>query len=106
MTDLNASTDRGHSYTDANPLEFECSIFNVDICAAANKAGLDFIIDDLEDAAKIIAGLGMLCKLARNNQDLASGASEEERRPLSLTTMEYLFNLGEVAARRFLSEIK
>jgi hypothetical protein len=49
---------------------------------------------------------GMLCKLAINNQDLASSASEGESPPLSLTTMESLFNLEEVAARRFLSEMK
>jgi hypothetical protein len=106
MTDPNAPTDRGHPAIEANPLEFECRLFQADTCAAADKAGLAFLLEDLEDATKIIAGLGMLCKLGRNHQDLASGASEEESSPLSPITMESLFHLGEVAARRFLSALR
>jgi hypothetical protein len=106
MTDPTASTDCGPHAIEANPLEFECNIFNADICTTANRAGLAFIIDDLEDATKIIAGLGVICKLARNNQELASGASEGEDPPLLLTTMESLFHLGEVVARRFLSAMQ
>jgi hypothetical protein len=106
MADPNASTDRSHHAIESNPLEFEYSLFQADRCVAANKAGLAFLLEDLEDATKIIAGLGVICKLARNNQELASGASEEESPPLSSTTMESLFHLGEVVARRFLSEMK
>ncbi len=86
-------------------LEFEHNIFDEQVHAAAQDAGLSSIVNHLEDAYKIIGGLGTLCKLARNNQDLTNNSTEEDS-SLSPTTMEYLFNLGEVAARRFISEIE
>lgn len=105
MSDSNASNNHNRHEIVTHSLEFERNIFDAQTHAAAQDAGLTSIIDYLEDASKIIAGLGTLCKLARNNQDLASGVSKEEP-PLSLATMEYLFSLGEVAARRFISEIE
>ncbi len=86
-------------------LEFERNILDEKIHAAAKNAGLTAIVEYLEDASKIIGGLGTLCKLARNHQDLTSGASEEDPL-LSLSTMEYLLSLGEVAARRFISDVE
>src|SRR5260364_3938 len=50
------------------------------------------VFDNLERATKIILGLATICKLARNNQELASGGSSEDQ-PLALITMENLFNL-------------
>src|SRR5690348_15647086 len=106
MANSNDSNNRQtHLINSSQALEFEQNIFDEKVHDAAEEAGLSSLIDHLEDACKIIAGLGTLCKLARNNQDLANNASEENP-PLSLTTMEYLFNLGEVAARRFISEIE
>ncbi len=105
MSDSNASNNHNPHTMVCHSLEFERTILDAKTHTAAQSAGLTSIIDYLEDASKIIAGLGALCKLARNNQDLASGVSEEEPQ-LSVATMEYLFSLGEVAARRFISEIE
>jgi hypothetical protein len=105
MADSHASSNHKPHPIAHNPLEFERTILEAKTHTAAQAAGLTSLSDSLEDASKIIAGLGALCKLGRNNQDLASGASEEDL-PLSLTMMECLFSLGEVAARRFISEIE
>src|SRR5260364_356532 len=69
--------------------------------------GIDItpLFDNLERATKIILGLATICKLARNNQELASGGSSEDQ-PLALITMENLFNLAEITSAFFISEVE
>src|SRR5260363_329351 len=74
-----------------NLLDFEIEIFCPSICAA------------IEHDTKIILVLATICKLARNNQELASGGSSEDQ-PLALITMENLFNLAEITSAFFISE--
>jgi hypothetical protein len=95
------------AHTECHPLDFKRPVIEPEMRAAAQSSAFDTtpIFDNLEDAFKIIAGLATVCRLARNNQALASNASEEGP-PLSSTAMEDLFNLAEVTAERFISDIE
>ncbi len=95
------------AHSECHPLDFKRDVFGPEMRAAAQGVELDTtpIFDSLEDAFKIIAGLATVCRLARNNQELASHASEEGP-PLSQTAMDDLFNLAEVTAARFISDVE
>lgn len=95
-----------HASFSHNLLDFEREIFCPAIRAAMKHGGIDItpLFDNLEYAAKIILGLATICKLARNNQELASGSSEDS--PLALITMENLFNLAEITSAFFVSEVE
>src|SRR5260363_319910 len=69
-----------HAGFSHNLLDFENEIFCPSIRAAMEHGGIDItpLFDNLERATKIILGLATICKLARNNQELASGGSSED----------------------------
>src|SRR5260364_38824 len=96
-----------HAGFSHNLLDFEKEIFCPSIRAAMEHGGIDItpLFDNLERATKIISGLATICKLARNNQELASGGSSEDQ-PLALITMENLFNLAEITSAFFISEVE
>src|SRR5260363_283420 len=96
-----------HAGFSHNLLDFEKEIFCPSIRSAMEHVaiGITPLFDSMERAPKIILGLATICKLARNNQELASGGSSEEQ-PLALITMENLFNLAEITSAFFISEVE
>ncbi|BBO60463.1 hypothetical protein [Mycoavidus sp. B2-EB] len=62
------------------------------------------ILNSLEQAIKLVSGLGTLCKLARNNLELMNMPNENPA--LAPRTMESLFDLAEVSSALFITEVE